>query len=201
MAERPRNWNVILYPESLPDNWIELLDQMAVPIYVSPLHDKDVDLDGKKKKPHYHSVWCFGGHKSREQVLEMVAPLGTQVVEPNKDLGGSLRYFCHMDSVGKAKYDPHCVMCFGGADYLDGITCVSQNKKTMKEIMIFIEKEDVRYYSDLCFYASFYQPEWYALVNNQSVYWCSYLKSRTDKKQKSIYNNFSILIEGECNES
>ena len=198
MAERPRNWNVILYPESMPENWKTILEEMQVPIYVSPLHDKDTDLDGNPKKPHYHSVWAFSGHKSYKQVLDIVAPLGTQAIEPNKDLVGSLRYFCHMDSENKHKYSPRDVMTFGGADYLEAITSLSETKKTMGEIMVFIEKEDVRYYSDLAFYSRFYMPEWDACVNRQSVYWTSYLKSRTTKKQQGIYNNFNILIEGEC---
>lgn len=191
---------MILYPESLPENWEDIIEEMGVEVYVSPLHDKDKTPTGEKKKEHYHTLWCFDGHKSRDQVLDIANKLGSEVIEPNMDKGGYLRYMCHLDSDKKVHYDPHKVKCFGGADYLDGITCISQNKKTMKEIMIFIEKQDCRYYSDLCFFASFYQPEWFALVNNQSVYWTSYLKSRTDKIQKCVHNNFSILIEGECDD-
>ncbi|MDU2191324.1 MAG: Rep family protein, partial [Klebsiella pneumoniae] len=41
-AGRTRNFTTIVYPESAPENWLEILQQLFVPALVSPLHDKDV---------------------------------------------------------------------------------------------------------------------------------------------------------------
>lgn len=68
---RGRNWAFLVYPESAPGNWLDLLDDLKVPAYVSPIHDLDVDGDGVIKKAHYHVLVAFAGKKTREQVLEV----------------------------------------------------------------------------------------------------------------------------------
>ena len=52
--ERKRNYATLVYPDSAPENWQEILSELKVPVFISPLHDKDVNADGKPKKPHYH---------------------------------------------------------------------------------------------------------------------------------------------------
>ncbi len=49
MKERTRNFATVVYPESAPENWMRILEEHRVPALISPLHDKDVDADGKKK--------------------------------------------------------------------------------------------------------------------------------------------------------
>lgn len=60
--KRGRSWTIIVYPDSLPKNWLELLQNE--PVAISPLHDKDVNPDGTLKKPHYHIVLNYKGNKS-----------------------------------------------------------------------------------------------------------------------------------------
>ena len=57
--EKARYFDFILYLDSSPDNRIELLEQIGVPIAVSPLHDLDKsDVEGQEfKKPHYHVIY------------------------------------------------------------------------------------------------------------------------------------------------
>ena len=45
--KRGRNWWIVVYPESLPENWKEIIS--TEPVAISPLHDKDVNADGTKK--------------------------------------------------------------------------------------------------------------------------------------------------------
>ena len=56
---RKRNWAFVAYPESLPGDWQEILTQTGLPIAISPLHDKDENPDGTKKKPHYHVILVY----------------------------------------------------------------------------------------------------------------------------------------------
>ena len=51
---KTRSWSFIVYPESAPSNWIDILNDMHIEIIISPLHDKDTDPDGEVKKAHYH---------------------------------------------------------------------------------------------------------------------------------------------------
>ena len=38
---RTRNFATVVYPESAPDDWQEILSQQFVPAFISPLHDKE----------------------------------------------------------------------------------------------------------------------------------------------------------------
>ena len=69
--QRSRNWVVIVYPESAPNDWREILDNMHIQWNESPLHDKDVNPDGTVKKSHWHVVLAFGSKKSYKQVKEI----------------------------------------------------------------------------------------------------------------------------------
>lgn len=57
--EKARYFTFLLYPESIPNDWIYKLELIGVPIAVSPLHDKDLsDVEGQKyKKAHYHVIY------------------------------------------------------------------------------------------------------------------------------------------------
>ena len=42
-------WTFIVYPESAPKNWKEVLDGYHIPWVSSPLHDKDINATGEPK--------------------------------------------------------------------------------------------------------------------------------------------------------
>ena len=49
-TNRTRNYACIVYPESAPDNWKELLEDMHIPALISPLHNQDTLPDGTARK-------------------------------------------------------------------------------------------------------------------------------------------------------
>ena len=51
---RSHVWTFLVYPDSVNENWLFLLDSLHIPICVSPLHDKDFNPTGEPKKPHKH---------------------------------------------------------------------------------------------------------------------------------------------------
>ena len=63
-SDRTRNWVVIVYPESAPENWRSHLDDLHLEWIESPLHEFDVNADGEVKKAHWHVLLLFGGVKS-----------------------------------------------------------------------------------------------------------------------------------------
>ena len=48
-GNKKRNWAFVIYPESLPEDWLDILRMSGLPIAISPLHDKDVNADGTPK--------------------------------------------------------------------------------------------------------------------------------------------------------
>lgn len=49
-SSRYRNFATVVYPESAPENWLEILAEQFVPAFVSPLHDLDVNPTGEVKR-------------------------------------------------------------------------------------------------------------------------------------------------------
>ena len=41
---KKRYWAMVLYPDSAPQNWEELLQETGLQCAISPLHDKDLTL-------------------------------------------------------------------------------------------------------------------------------------------------------------
>ena len=64
---RTRVWTFLVYPDSAPENWRDLLDEQHIEFIVSPLHDRDINPTGEPKKPHWHLMLTFEGKKSYEQ--------------------------------------------------------------------------------------------------------------------------------------
>ena len=54
---KKRNWAFVVYPESLPEGWLDLLRETGLQCAISPLHDKDKEPTGELKKAHYHVVY------------------------------------------------------------------------------------------------------------------------------------------------
>ena len=192
--DRYRNWLFITYPESLPDNWKQYIEEVIqVPLYVSPLHDRDQLPDGTFKKPHFHNLITFSGVKTFDQVQELISPLNGTIPIPCNDIGGSLRYFVHLDNPDKFKYEVKDVQCFGGADYLDAIFTISDDKRMKREIKQFIVDHNILLYSDLSLYGSMYNQEWENCIDRNSIFWVSFIKSLQYKENNHIYSYIDEL--------
>ena len=84
---RTRNYATVVYPESAPDNWKDILSQLFVPAFISPLHDSDLNPTGEIKKPHYHVMLMFEGVKTKEQVQSVFNSIGVLAVKLYRVLG------------------------------------------------------------------------------------------------------------------
>lgn len=176
---RSRNFATLVYPESAPENWLELLQQTAIPCFVSPLHDSDVDPDGVLKKAHYHVMLKFEGKKSPEQVREIVEIFGGVGAETVQSARGYARYMCHLDNPEKAQYKTEDVKSFAGADYFGEIGTVLDKYKAIREMRDFCKQEKIEEYCDLLDYADENRDDWFrVLCDNGSYVMKEYLKSR-----------------------
>lgn len=104
---KSRYWSFLLYPDSAPDNWKQILEQSYLPISVSPLHQFDVDeTTGESKKPHYHVIVCFKGPTTESNFNNMFpVPLGQPFGRSIASVVGAYRYFWHLDNPDKFQYD------------------------------------------------------------------------------------------------
>ena len=175
---RKRNFATVVYPESAPDEWRQILRGYFVPAFVSPLHDKDINATGEPKKPHYHVLLMFEGKKSEDQVKAIFDSIGGVGLEKVEALRGYARYLCHLDNPEKAQYNPSDVESIGGSDYSYTIGIVADKYKAVREMISFCKANEIVSYAELLEYAAIEQDTWFrVLCDNGTVVMKEYLKS------------------------
>lgn len=121
-TEKARHWAGVIYPESMPENWRDIITESHVPCVVSPLHDKDVNPDGTPKKPHYHIMLCYPNTTTGTSASYILAQLGSSLHAVRvMSAVGNYRYLTHRDNPEKAQYSERDIMTFNGFSYTDYI--------------------------------------------------------------------------------
>lgn len=178
-AARYRNFVTVVYPESAPENWMQLLAEQVVPAFISPLHDKDVNPTGEPKKPHYHVMIMFEGKKSLEQAKEIFDIINGVGLEKVNSLRGYARYLCHLDNPEKAQYPIDEVQSLAGADFITTIGLATDKYDAIGEMIDFCEIHDVYSYRELLIYCMNNRTDWYRILCDSGTYVIrEYLKSR-----------------------
>lgn len=176
---RARNYTTIVYPESAPENWLDILDQQHVPALVSPLHDRDVNPDGEPKKPHWHVLVMFDGVKTVSQAKNLFEQIGGVGCQKVNSIRGSVRYLCHIDNPEKAQYKPKDVKSFCGVDYSEICALPSDKYVLIKNILAFCEENDVINFADLLVYASENHDDWFRVLCDGGTFVVKeYIKAR-----------------------
>ena len=197
---RKRNWTFLIYPESAPENWEDVLKGLKIPCLVSPLHDKDVFTKddemkdpshkaGTLKKPHYHVMLLYQGKKSYEQVKEAISPLNGTRPEAVESTGGMAAYLSHENETDKVKYDRNDVKAFNGASYAATMASNKEYKGIIiGEMVDWCDENNVYAYCDLLRYARHENPDWYYVLNTSSTnQMLAFLKSKA--WQDKLTNN------------
>lgn len=186
MADRYGQCMFVTYPESM-GNIYEKVGSMGLCLVRSPLHDKDIDLDGCIKKAHYHNMLLFSGLKSEKQINEICELLGIKHWEKVLDKRAMLRYFCHLDEPEeslKQKYSINDVKTWGGFDYNSVLTGKDGKASTSTPIFELCRKkgefESFREFADII---SEELPNYIDQVISQAYFWNLYVRPRDQNKQ------------------
>lgn len=190
-----RNWLTILYPESLRDDFRDIIGDWHVPAVLSPLHDKDVwtkgEHKGEPKKPHYHLMVMFTGKKGYHQMEELFGGLlkaGHAEPVVCQDMRSSARYWCHMDDPQKAQYDPAGVTCFAGVDYQEITELPTDKERYIREMCAWCRAEGCISFAALVDEAATSHPDWHhALVSNCTMVMFRYVRSLQDEMQRGQF--------------
>lgn len=183
---RTRNWTAIVYPDSAPENWMELINDHHIQWICSPLHDKDKNADGTPKKPHWHIMLAYEGVKTFDQVKELTDSVNAPIPKKVDSARGLVRYMVHMDNPEKYQYAARDIKGFGGIDIEEYLKPISSGRYEMiKEMMEYIVESDVVEFEDLLTYASVEKFDtWFKLLCDNSAYVISmFIKSRRHRRQ------------------
>lgn len=186
--DRTRIWAVVVYPDSAPDNWREILDDYHIEWAESPLHEFDTNQTGELKKPHWHIILAFDGPKSYEQVLEILSPLNCPIPQRCHSLKGAVRYFVHLDNPEKYQYSISDIVAHGGFDISDLLRPSSSERYTLiAEILDFVDAENIVEFQDLLKYARKEKFDtWFPLLCDNSAYVVGmYIKSQRHRNLNS----------------
>lgn len=116
-SAKGRYWAFVGYEDSLPVNYIEILNMTGLPWARSPYHNKDINPTGENKKPHYHFIICWGGPTTFKAVKSLVVgrlhcPIPIMLQSPK----GYFRYFTHKDNPEKHQYSEKDIKVYNGFD-------------------------------------------------------------------------------------
>ena len=186
-GERTRNWSFIVYPESAPKNWVEIIQEERVPFVVSPIHDSDVnELTGELKKAHFHVLITYSSVKTFEQVKELTDSLKSTIPQKCKSVKGSVRYMAHLDNPDKAQYEIKDIVGYNGFDVMAQIRTATDRYVMISEMADYIESNDITEFADLFNYARLNRfDDWFPLLcdNSAFIVW-QFIKSKRHSKRE-----------------
>lgn len=146
-----RSWAFVIYPESLPENWKEIIIDTGLPMAISPLHDKDLNPTGEAKKPHYHVICYYENATTFNNVKANVCDrLNGTIPIKLESMRGMYRYHLHLDNPEKYQYDDRDRTFYNGfdIDFASKLTKTEINK-LIREIHTFINDNHILEYIDL----------------------------------------------------
>lgn len=189
-ASRTRDYATVVYPESAPENWVDILTEQKIQALISPLHDKDKNPDNTDKKAHYHVHIMFEGPKTKDQareIFEKIGGVGCEVVNSRR---GMARYLTHEDNPDKFKYSKEDVVQLGGVDYFEIINLPSDKYALVGDILDFVIENRFTNIIDLFKYAmenGLY--DWYRVIIDNTYIFDVYTKAVRNRKIDIITEN------------
>lgn len=187
---KKRNWWFVLYPESAPQDWRDILRATGLPGEVSPLHDKDVYSDGEHaglpKKAHYHVILCYPGPTTYSVVRKLVQDtLGQPIPQPLEAIRGAHRYLTHADNPEKYQYESRDIETFNGFSILDHMDMsASESLSINRELVSLIMEMEIADYCDFVEYLLWNGTDvQYEYAISHTIFFSSYLRSRWQREK------------------
>ena len=178
---RSRTWTFVVYPDSAPTDWRDILDAIMTPWVESPLHEFDVNPTGEVKKPHWHILMMFEGKKSFEQMKALLEPLNCPIPQIAHNAKGVVRYMAHLDNPEKHQYPASAIIGHCGADVAEFLKPTSACRyELIREMMSFVRVNGIVEFQDLVDYAMEERfDDWFPLLCDNSAFVVgNYIKSQ-----------------------
>ncbi|MFT8927804.1 MAG: replication protein [Sporolactobacillus sp.] len=178
--QRSNKWAFLLYKDSAPENYLEVLEHMHVPFILSPWHDKDVNSEtGELKKSHKHGALFFDSLKSYSQVSGLIseklnAPSHVETVMSPK---GMYDYFTHAENPNKMSYRIEDIESGCGFE-LEKFVIEQDEEAFMNEVIDIIEVNNFTEFEDLVKYARANNYLLLSLIVDRTYFFVKLLDSR-----------------------
>ncbi|HEO1005133.1 TPA: replication protein [Streptococcus agalactiae] len=199
---KKRYWTFVLYPESAPQNWKELLQRTGLEIAISPLHNKDKNPTGEIKKAHYHIILCYNAPTTGNNVKSLVDNLNQPIPLPIDSVRGLYRYLTHKDNPEKYQYNEKEIQVLNGFNIRDYADLSSADKSAIKlELTKFIKESDIMEYSDFMDKViELDKPDYFFIASTNTTYFNAYLISKRNKHKDKLESGKYKLLDTETGE-
>lgn len=196
MAEnvKKRNWTFVLYPESAPEDWREIIKISGLMAAVSPLHDKDKNPLGDEKKAHYHVLLVYSGPTTYNAVAKFTASLNATVPQALESVRGMYRYFSHKDNPEKYQYDESEITTYNGFNIADLVELSKSEVNELKAKILKLIRDVgiVEYASLIDFLVDNGMLAEYDVAINNTFFFNTYICSKRNA-EKAIAEEFAKL--------
>ena len=181
---KKRNWAFVVYPESLPEGWLDLLRETGLQCAISPLHDKDKEPTGEVKKAHYHVIACYSGPTSYNVVKGLTEQLHAPGPQALEQVRGYYRYLTHKDNPEKAQYSENDIQTLNGFYIGDFVELTKSEVLNIKrELLTLIREADILEYSDfLNLLQDSDMVQQFDVASSNTLFFDRYISSRRNKQ-------------------
>lgn len=191
--KRSNKWAFLIYKESSPKDYLDVLDEMHVPFILSPWHDKDVNRStGEFKKAHKHGALFFETLKSYTQVSELLqeklnTPAHIEVVMSPK---GMYDYFTHAENPEKTLYNIDDIEAGAGFN-LDKFLAEQSSDEFLNKVIDLIEDNDITEFEELVYFARVNDYILLNLVLDKTYFFAKFLDSRRHNPRRNAPKNIT----------
>lgn len=181
---KKRNWAFVVYPESLPEGWLDLLRETGLQCAISPLHDKDKEPTGELKKAHYHVIACYSGPTSYNVVKGLTEQLHAPGPQALEQVRGYYRYLTHKDNPEKAQYSENDIQTLNGFYIGDFVELTKSEVLNIKrDLLTLIREADILEYSDfLNLLQDSDMVQQFDVASSNTLFFDRYICSRRNKQ-------------------
>ena len=169
----------ILYADSTTYDTEKVIKALAMEhltFAVSPIHDKDVEEDGSKKKGHYHLLLAYSSATTLNNIRGWFKVCGM----PESDLHsvrvcasgvGYYRYLTHKDNPEKAQYSSNDIRVFNDSDELFKKFSKTASEKIddLARIFQIVDELNTISFHSLIQYLMFNERDLFKLVTSSSA--------------------------------
>ena len=186
--QRSNKWAFLIYKESSPEDYHNVLEELNIPFILSPWHDQDVNRStGEIKKSHKHGALFFETLKSYSQVSDLLqdklnGPAHIEVVMSPK---GMYDYFTHAENPDKTLYNIDDIESGCGFE-LDKFLAEQASDEFLNEVIDLIENNDITEFEDLVYFARTNNYLLLSLVIDKTYFFAKFLDSRRFNPKRKI---------------
>lgn len=188
--QKHRYWWFILYPESAPPDWKDILKFRGLPCAISPLHEFDIkDYEtGELKKAHHHIILAYSGPTTFQNVKRLtVDELNSTIPKPLDCIRPPYEYLTHKNDPDKHQYSADEIEHINGFDLSDMIELDAKDKASIvmsihhdiKQNNIYEHWQLLDYYEKIGDYTRF------NFVFSHTIHFNRYIASRRHSSVKS----------------